>query len=65
MKDKKMWLHKWMWWNKGECVVEILRTGHFPTSAMVKLPNDAEIEIDIDELEMTKELKNENRIYSR
>ena len=54
MKDKQMWLHKWMWWGKGECVVEVIRTGHFPTSAMVRLPNDKEIEIDIDELEMAR-----------
>ena len=43
-------LPKWCWWDKGECVVEILRTGHFPTTAMVKMPNDHEIEVDIDEL---------------
>lgn len=49
MKDK-MTLPKWMWWNKGECVVEILTRGHFPTTAMVKMPTGKEIEIDIDEL---------------
>lgn len=51
MKDRRLFLQKWMWWNKGECVVEVLRTGHFPTTAMVKLPNDTETEVDIDELE--------------
>jgi hypothetical protein len=56
MKDKKLWLHKWMWWNKGECVVEVLKTGHFPTSAMVRLPNDKEVEIDINELEMPNDV---------
>jgi len=50
MRDQKVQLQKWMWWEKGECVVEVLRTGHFPTTAMVKLPNDKETEIDIDEL---------------
>jgi hypothetical protein len=55
MKDRKIFLHKWMWWKKGECVVEVLKTGHFPTTAMVKLPNDKETEVDIDELEMTKD----------
>jgi hypothetical protein len=55
MKDKKIFLHKWMWWCKGECVVEILRMGHFPTTTMVRLPNDKEIEVDIDELEMPKD----------
>ena len=50
MRDQKVQLQKWMWWDKGECVVEILRTGHYPTTAMVKLPNDLETEIEIDEL---------------
>lgn len=45
----------WMWWTKGECVVEVLRTGHFPTTAMVKLPNDRETEVDINELTMPKD----------
>jgi hypothetical protein len=40
-----------MWWDKGECVVEVLRSGHFPTTIMAKLPNDKETEIDINELE--------------
>jgi hypothetical protein len=41
-----------MWWDKGECVVEILSIGHFPTTATVKLPDDKIIEVDIDELEL-------------
>lgn len=45
------YLHKWMWWKAGECVVEILRTGHFPTTVLVKLPNDVETEIELTELE--------------
>ena len=57
MKDNNMHhLYKWMWWIKGECVVEVLRTGHFPTTAMVKMPNDKEIEVDINELEMPKDI---------
>jgi hypothetical protein len=56
MKDNKMHhLYKWMWWTKGECVVEVLRTGHFPTTAMVVLPNDKQTEIDINELEMPQD----------
>lgn len=56
MKDNNMHhLYKWMWWTKGECVVEVLRTGHFPTTAMVMLPNDKQIEIDINQLEMPKD----------
>lgn len=53
MKDPRLNLYKWMWWTKGECVVEVLGTGHFPTTAMVKLPNDKETEIEINELEYT------------
>jgi len=51
MRDGKYHLEKWMWWTKGECVVEVKRTGHFPTTAMVVMPNDKEIEVDINELE--------------
>ena len=50
MRDNKVQLQKWMWWDEGECVVEVLKTGHFPTTVIVKLPNDKETEIDIDEL---------------
>ena len=50
MRDTRVELHRWMWWSAGECVVEVLNTGHFPTTVMVKLPNDKETEIDIDEL---------------
>ena len=56
MKDKKIFLHKWMWSSRGECVVEVIKTGHFPTSAMVRLPDDKEIEVDIDELEMANDV---------
>jgi hypothetical protein len=49
---EKMTLPKWLWWNKGECVVEILSRGHFPTTAMVKLPSDKKIEIEIHELQI-------------
>lgn len=48
--DKVKVLPKWMWWSVGECVVEILRVGHFPNTVMVRLPNDAESEIEIEEL---------------
>lgn len=43
-------LPEWMWWDKASCVVRILKTGHFPTSAMVQLPDDTITEVDIDEL---------------
>ena len=51
MKDSAQRLNQWMWWEKGECVIEVLRSGHFPTTIMAKLPNDKETEIDINELE--------------
>jgi hypothetical protein len=38
--NKMNHLYQWMWWQKGECVVEVISVGHFPTTAMVKLPND-------------------------
>jgi hypothetical protein len=41
---------KWCWWNTGECVVEVLHTGHFPTSVIVKLPNGNKTEVEISEL---------------
>jgi hypothetical protein len=49
--SNKRGMPQWVWWTKGECVVEVLRTGHFPTTIIGKLPNDTETEIDIDELE--------------
>jgi len=56
MKDNRVNLYKWMWWAKGECVVEVLRTGHFPNTAMVRLPNDKETEIEVHELEMSNDI---------
>ncbi len=55
METKFMKLDKWMWWTKGECVVEILRTGHFPTTVIAKLPNDKQTEIEITELDTPKD----------
>ena len=47
----KRTMPKWVWWVKGECVVEVLGAGHYPTTIMVKLPNDKTTEIDCDEVE--------------
>ena len=41
---------QYMWWAKGSCTVEIIKTGHYPTTVIVKLPNDAMSEVDLDEL---------------
>lgn len=48
-------LMKYVWWNKGSTSVEVLRSGHFPSTAMVKLPNDKQIEVEISELEPLKD----------
>lgn len=47
--------YKWLWWEKGGCVVELLHTGHFPTTVIAKLPDGRTTEIDFDELEMPKD----------
>lgn len=55
MNNQNYQLPKWLWWGKGECVVEVLRTGHYPTTAMVKLPDDRVIEVDTCELDIPKQ----------
>jgi hypothetical protein len=48
---------QWAWWVPGECVVELLERGHFPTTLMVKLPDNKIIEIDEDTLEQEIKVK--------
>ena len=43
---------RWVWWKVGECVVEVLKRGHYPTTVMAKLPNDTVTEIEIVELDI-------------
>ena len=50
MNTQKIELQQKMWWTRGELNVEVLKTGHFPTKAIVKLHNGHETEVDIDEL---------------
>jgi hypothetical protein len=50
MKIKRV-MPKTVWWGKGDCQIEVLKTGHYPTTIIGKLPNGKETEIDIDELE--------------
>jgi hypothetical protein len=45
---------QWVWWKKGECVVEVLRRGHYPTTVMAKLPDDRTTEIELVELEINR-----------
>lgn len=47
----KQFINKWLWWRKGECVVEVIRTGHFPNTVMVKLPDDRVVEAELSEME--------------
>jgi len=47
-------LPEWCWHSELECVVQILRTGHFPNTAMVKLPDDRVVEIEVQHLELRK-----------
>jgi hypothetical protein len=54
MKVKRT-MPRWVWWKTGECVVEVIRTGHYPTSIIGKLPTGKETEIDIDELDLHNE----------
>ena len=42
---------EWCWHRKLECVVKVLKTGHFPGTAIVRLPDDREIEVEINDLE--------------
>jgi len=50
MKIKRV-MPKTVWWGKGDCQIEVLKTGHYPTTIIGKLPNGKETEIDIDEVE--------------
>ena len=45
-------LPQWVWHNKFECVVEVLRTGCYPDTVKVKLPDDKVVETEIRELRL-------------
>jgi hypothetical protein len=45
---------KWVWWTMGECVVEVLSRGHYPTTVMVKLPSDLVTEVELGELALNR-----------
>jgi hypothetical protein len=49
----KMQMPQWVWWKKGECVLEVLSSGHFPTTVIAMTPQDKKIEVEINELEIT------------
>lgn len=48
----RMQIPKSVWWKKGECVLEILSEGHFPTTVMALTPDNKKIEVEINELEL-------------
>lgn len=41
---------RFAWHQKLECVVEIVGQGHFPSTAIVKLPDGREIDTDLCDL---------------
>lgn len=41
---------QFVWYKKLECKVEVIKTGHFPTSLIVKLPDGKMIETDSENL---------------
>ena len=38
------------WWIRGEIEVEILGTGHYPTTVMVRTKDGQEIEVELEDL---------------
>lgn len=42
---------QFMWWTKGNCVAELIETGHFPTTVMVKLESGIYTEVEMEDLE--------------
>lgn len=43
-------LPEWCWHSTMECVVHVLKRGHFPDTAMVQLPDDRIVETLINDL---------------
>jgi len=54
MIEDKITHKQWAWWRAGECVVEVLKRGHFPTTVLAKLPNDKITEIELVELDVSE-----------
>lgn len=52
MQQSSMNLPRWCWHKQMECVVEVIKQGHFPTTVMVVLPNNSTVETDIEFLEV-------------
>jgi hypothetical protein len=52
-------VERWQWHSVMHCVVEIIRTGHYMNTVVVKLPDDSEVETDL-VLLFRRGLKDEN-----
>lgn len=53
MNSNTVTMPRWLWSKGHECVVEVVRRGHFPTSIMVRKPDDTEVEVEETDLETT------------
>lgn len=54
MQPTNMKLPEWLWHREFKCVVKILKTGHFPDTAIVQMPDDRIIEVDTKYLELPR-----------
>jgi hypothetical protein len=54
MQPNNLNLPEWLWHKEFECVVRILKTGHYPDTAMVQLPDDRTVETDTKHLELPR-----------
>jgi len=50
MREQKQEVDRFQWHVKLKCVVEIIKTGHFPNTVIVKLPGGNETEIELNML---------------
>ena len=48
---------RWLWSRAAECVVEVLSTGHYPDSLMVRTPEGKELEAPCSDLEIPEVTK--------
>jgi hypothetical protein len=44
-------IHRKQWHKKMQLEVEVVSRGHFPTTAIVRLPSGKEVEVDLTDLE--------------
>lgn len=56
MNEQQLSVPRWVWWKKGECVIEVIKRGHYPATIMGKLPDDSIVEIELSDIEF-KDIK--------